>query len=93
LTIDIVKFNPEGDGVTAIYIYGVLFTYGDYYHDKIDDWVQGFIDGLEYAMASFNVVNWALPGDTKMSRDICELGATPPERFRQIRSNKLERVQ
>lgn len=48
MNVTVVKFNPDGDGVTALYLHGKLFKYGDYYHDKIDEWIEGFISGLEY---------------------------------------------
>lgn len=28
---------------------GEVITYGDYYHDKITEYIDGFIFGLEYA--------------------------------------------
>lgn len=46
--VHIVNIHPEGDGMTALYLDGELFRTGDYYHDKIDDWIEGFIAGLEY---------------------------------------------
>ena len=39
MNVDIVYFNPSGDGVTAIYIDGKLYTHGDDYHDKINFWI------------------------------------------------------
>lgn len=35
-----VDFTGGGDGVHAIYIDGNLHKYGDYYHDKIEEWVE-----------------------------------------------------
>jgi len=55
--ITIVHIHPEGDGVTAMYINDELYASGDYYNDKIDDWICGFIEGLEYTDVAFNVIN------------------------------------
>lgn len=79
MKIDIVKFNPEGDGVTAVYIDGKLHTHGDYYHDKIDNWVEGFIDGLKFAEVSFDEDGHDIPGDK--CKLIHEMGHSPPLRW------------
>lgn len=78
MKIDIVKINPEGDGVTALYINDALWTYGDYYHDKIDDWIQGFLEGLDYATAEYNLHKWEISGDSQIGIDIYEGGSAPP---------------
>ena len=39
----------EGDGITALYKQDDLIMEGDYYHDKIDDRIEGFFAGLEDA--------------------------------------------
>jgi hypothetical protein len=39
----------DGDGPTGIYVDGKLFKSGDYYHDKISDWAEGFVAGLKHA--------------------------------------------
>ena len=72
IEIDIVSINPEGDGVTALYIDGDLHTHGNEYHDKIDVWISGFLDGLKYAEVDFLKENWEVSGDTKLGRQICE---------------------
>ncbi len=41
-----VAFYPQADGITALYRDGKLHTSGDYYHDKIDDWLTGFEAGM-----------------------------------------------
>lgn len=42
-----VAFNPEGDGITALYMGDRLHMSGDYYHDKIDDKIEGFLNGVK----------------------------------------------
>lgn len=47
--IDWVKISPETDGVDGLYIDCKLVTQGDYYHDKISDYIAGFLAGLKYS--------------------------------------------
>ena len=42
----IIKINTDGDGMTGLYKNGILVTYGDYYHNKIDDWIEGYFSAL-----------------------------------------------
>lgn len=39
--------EKEGDTVTALYLNGELRREGDYYHNHIDDWVEGFLEGYQ----------------------------------------------
>lgn len=91
MKLDIVKFNPEGDGVTAMYINGDLHTSGDYYHNNIDAWTQGFCEGLDYATAEYNLERWEIPGDTDISKDVCELGYCPPRAFSELNPEEMEK--
>ena len=43
-----IDFGGGGDGTTILYVDGKLEMYGDYYHDKIDDKINGFAQGLEH---------------------------------------------
>ena len=43
----IINYNPDGDGITVLYLDGELVTFGDYYHDKIDNYLEGYFDALE----------------------------------------------
>ena len=45
----IAHLNWEGDGITALYHDDQLIMEGDYYHDKIDDRIEGFFEGLHFA--------------------------------------------
>ena len=42
INFTIVYFNPQSDGVTAIYRGSKLFYCGDYYHNKIDQIWEGY---------------------------------------------------
>lgn len=92
MQIDIVRINPEGDGVTALYIDGGMHIYGDYYHDKIDNWVEGFLAGLRRADADVSVRTWEVSGRTKLSREVCEDAAPPPGLLEEYPKKQLKRV-
>lgn len=75
----VVKFNYEGDGVTALYIDGKLHTHGDYYHNKIDEWIDGFLAGIKH-------LNWPMQQEThyipgEKCEPIWENGESPPEQW------------
>lgn len=42
----VVPYDTED--VKVVYINGKYFMQGDYYHDKIDEYIEGFVKGLEY---------------------------------------------
>lgn len=73
----IVEFGWDVDSVKALYINGELEKSGDYYHDKISYW----LDGFEYAIkllqsdASFE----KLYIHSNNCEDILELGDSPPD--------------
>lgn len=52
LTLTWVRFDPDGDGVDALYINDKLHMYGDYYHNKQFEFQTGFVDGIKYAVSS-----------------------------------------
>ena len=76
-TFTIVHF-PEGEGVHAIYIDGVLEKYGDYYHDKIQNWIEGFLSGSRWAGIEFEERKITCK-DPELNEEICELGGIPPK--------------
>jgi hypothetical protein len=47
----VVDFNMHGDGVTALYKDGKKIKEGDYYHDKIEE----FINGFKFALDILNI--------------------------------------
>lgn len=80
MKIVIVHINPAGDGVTAMYIDGKLRIEGDYYHDKIDHWIDGYLEGLTEGMndevpeiAHVNIT------DDKQITKYCESGSPLPK--------------
>ena len=81
-TFTIVNF-PQGEGVHAIYIDGVLEKYGDYYHDKIQNWIQGFLDGTRWAGIEFEERKITCK-DPELNEKICELGGIPPKHVSSI---------
>jgi hypothetical protein len=80
MNIQIVKFNPQGDGSTAIYINGKLKKSGDYYHDKIDDWISGWLSGLIDGNVDIRVTCADVPLQEETEHWLCD----PPETLQSI---------
>jgi len=80
--IEWVKVSPETDGVDGLYINGNLVTQGDYYHDKISEYIAGFLAGLKYngAWAGEYTV-WELNFEHERATDITELGEKLPDKL------------
>lgn len=75
--VTVVRFTA-GESVHGVYIDGNLHKYGDYYHDKIENWIEGFIDGLEWAGMSIEKREIECK-DEKINDDVCELADCPPK--------------
>lgn len=73
----LVDFTGGGDGVYALYIDGVLFKHGDHYHHKINDWFNGFTDGVEWAGVNITIEKYICE-DKSMIEHISENGYKPP---------------
>lgn len=74
-----VDFTGGGDGIYALYINSILHKYGDYYHDKIEEWFGGFKDGLEYLNINFEYESIKLPNDNRWIEETWDLGGVPPK--------------
>lgn len=81
MNITIVEFAPETDSVIASYIDGTLYEWGDCYHDKIDKWLDGFINGLKHAQCDFILERLVLSDEHPMVEEIVNLGYAPPVRL------------
>ena len=46
IKVDTVYFGDEGE-VMGLYLDGVLEASGDQYHNKIDEYIDGYIDGMK----------------------------------------------
>lgn len=75
---------PEGEGVHAIYVNGKLEKYGDYYHDKIQDWIKGFLDGARWAGINFEETKVTC-NDPELNDGICDNGDSPPKYLSDIK--------
>lgn len=80
----VIDFTGGADGVTALYTDGLLEFYGDYYHDKIDDKIAGFILGLKWVKENFVyplVVEEQklFCTDSNLVEQISDFGNTPPK--------------
>ncbi len=86
----IVDFSGGGDGITALYLDGVLHTYGDYYHNKIDDTIGGFLDGVKYVLGDDNVieVSISLHDEHPLIKDTWDNGNPPPDNLSDINEDE-----
>ena len=89
MQIDIVSFCDGGEEVTALYVDGNLYVYGDYYHDKIDSWIEGFLGGLRHAGTSVREKGWNV-SSSGFVIDVCENGNTPPGLFENLKDHLEE---
>ncbi len=85
----IVDFTGGGDGVHACYVDGILELYGDYYHDKIEDTIKGFVLGLKWIKKNYvypltTEVERFTCGNEQMIEDISEMGNTPPKNLKDV---------
>lgn len=82
--LTIVDFTGGGDGVTALYVNGDLQKYGDYYHDKIDNWIEGFEAGIKFTGAYLEVEKEECK-DSEMIESISEMGNIPPQSIHDVK--------
>ena len=90
MKIKIIEFGPETDSVIALYIDGELFEWGDWYHDKIGTWIDGFLAGLRFTDTYFELDSLSLPIDNEIAGDIVKLGDSPPEKWSDLPLGELE---
>lgn len=65
----IINYNPEGDGITVLYLDEVLVVSGDYYHDKIDNYLNGYFDALEIEQPYHEAIKYSDDYDMNMTAD------------------------
>lgn len=85
-----VTFDNGGDTVSGLYIDNLLETHGDWYHHKIDDYIDGFISGLRWIKKGYVyplnvVVNEMDCEDDDLNEKICDYAAEPPRNLSDIR--------
>ena len=83
ISFTIVDFTGGGDGVYALYIDGRLHKYGDYYHDKIENYIAAFIDGVSWTGAKINKRTLKITDERQIER-ISEMGDSPPKNLDEI---------
>lgn len=90
IDITVVDFSGGGDGITAMYINGLLNQYGDYYHNKIDETIGGFIEGTKYCLGEDNVIvnKINLHEDHPLVYSTWELAESPPSDIADIDENE-----
>jgi len=82
--LTVVDFTNGGDGVTALYVNGQLEKYGDYYHDKIDEWIKGFEAGIKMTGAYVEVEKEVCK-DESLCFDISDMAEMPPQSIHDVR--------
>mgnify|MGYP001495165416 CR=1 FL=1 len=91
IKISVVTFPAPGLGeVVACYPDEILEFYGDYYHNKIDDRIEGFIIGLAYVKKSYIMnlkveVEYLECIDDNLNERVSELADSPPKSLKEIR--------
>lgn len=77
-----VDFRGGGDGVLALYVGGNLYKYGDEYHDKIEDYIRGFVDGLKFILGiAMTYEKITLHQYHPLIDKVCSEGYSPPEKL------------
>ena len=77
-----IKLNGADDCDSALYEYLdgklVLVVSGDYYHDKIDEFIDGFFRGLHHCDVKYDVWTTHVSNyDEEFSDMICEFDLKP----------------
>lgn len=71
-----VTFNPGGDSIIALYVNDKLLCYGDYYHDKMSDYLRGFYNALSWTQTEYKLEYISIPEEE--CRDILDGDDPPP---------------
>lgn len=87
--ITVVDFTGGGDGSHACYVDGLLEFYGDYYHNKIEDTINGFIRGLKWFKKNYVYpltieVEKITCENSDMIEDISVMGGVPPKDLKDV---------
>lgn len=56
----VIDFGAGGDGFTALYLDDDFEIKGDYYHDNIDEYIDGIIHGLTRAGKTVKRINYSV---------------------------------
>lgn len=84
LTVTTVDFTGGGDGVYALYVEGKRIRYGDYYHDKIQNWIDGFKESLKFSGAIV-IEEEIKVQDEDLINEVSYCGGIPPENLNEIK--------
>jgi hypothetical protein len=87
MKLTIVDFSGGAEGITALYIDGKLHTYGDYYHNKITEWINGFIAGLIRAGVTTEENKIYLPEESPWIDWTWDLDNPPPDTLKGLNSD------
>lgn len=84
-----VQFGLDDEEVYALYADGELVKYGDFYHDKIEVWIDAFIQGVKWGGTNVLVYK-DVCNNEELVKNICELGSLPPKNLSDIYSKTNE---
>jgi hypothetical protein len=83
-----VRFGDD-EPVYALYADGELIKYGDYYHDKIQDWIKGFIAGVKWGDVP-TVCYEEVSTNEELIDAVCMMGNPVPEKLSDIYNSTNE---
>jgi hypothetical protein len=87
-----VDMTGGGDGVYALYIDDKLVIYGDYYHNKINEYIDGFLAGLKYGKVKSTFKKIRLEDDNEWIKEVSEDGGIPPKKFEDLFKKKINQA-
>lgn len=78
MKVVIVHINPGEETVIGIYVDGILKNSGDYHFDKIDIWIDGYLEGLYDGGQEFDLAHTNITEDKQVD-NYCECGTALPK--------------
>ena len=90
LKFTLVRINPDGDSVKALYIDGILYKSGDEYHNDITAYLDGFIEGCLFSKLDIEIEQLDCI-DEELEKEIMEYSNEVPSSLDSIDKTKLEK--
>lgn len=79
-----VDFNMGGDGRNALYLNGQKIKEGDYYHDKITVFIEGFVFALKTMGINYNYQKMIASEDNDVAFGIYENFDAIPDKLQEF---------
>lgn len=74
-----VDFQMGGDGMTALYLDGKKIKDGDYYHDKIEQFIEGYVFALKTMGIEHSFKKMIAVEENKIAWGVYEDGDSIPD--------------